>query len=112
MKNKIINWALKKLIIYNTEENTIDIIAKLIKHLYNNNISSIVDKELEKVIFNSKYQKDMKGNDIPYDLLQRYYKEASKGSNLYLMDYFFRILRQDKNKEVSKLNYKYKRNTN
>lgn len=114
MKNKIINWLLKKLIIYNTGTNNLDIVYRIVKHLYkvNEPFPSILEKDLEKVLFNAKYHKDMKNKDIPYDLLQTYYKQAGKGDNIFMSTYFYRILRRNKDKEVSKINYKYKRNVN
>lgn len=114
MKNKIISWLLKKLIIYNTEESSLDIIYRLTKHLYkvNEPFPTMIEKDLEKVLFNAKYSKDMKNNDIPYDLLQTYYGQAGKGSKIFMSAYFYRILRKNKDKEVSKINYKYKRNIN
>lgn len=112
MKDKIITWLLKKLILHNTEESNLDIVYRMIKHLYSHNVKTIIDKELDMIIFNAKYIDDMKDDSLPYDIVQDFFKTAGKGSNKYKKHYFYRILWRDRNKQISRINYKYKRNVN
>ena len=117
MKDRIIIWALNKLLNLvegeTVEEHIRAQLKQLIFKLYEISLTPyLLDREIIAMSFNAKYTdaaKDLGINEEPSIILTRYYQTANKGDGSFMKEPFYRLLRQSKDSEIRKLKYRQKR---
>jgi len=114
IKKKIFVWLIKKFLKNEEAIENLEYSIYLLVHQYyqQEDLYDTVykDRRIDKLIFNAKYREEVRGADIPYNLVQEFYAQAGKGDRSFYTHYFYKILRLNNDSNLIKLKYKLKRN--
>ena len=110
VRKKISLWLLKYILKTEDIDGLYNMAKIIIEMIYKNDLDNVIDRNLKIIQFDVRYAMYASEGESPSDWLQVFYKEAGFGKRSFVHYDLYRQMRRDRNPEISKLNYKLKRN--